>query len=238
MRRVRSLAKKVTNSFSYNTARAGAESRDVKSRKPDPKDYSTTDQPMEVPCQKVVYYYALNNLIKPGNSVLDVGLGLGYGMAILSVGAKNVEGVDVDKKAVKYASDEYLGRNPKITKISVYDGYHLPYKDNSFDIITCVDVIEHVEDYDKFIDELLRVSKKYVIFGTPNQRLEFTNPDGTPKNPWHLREWKFEELDEIMKKHTKKIDWNFIDGPFDGPFKLSKKSNKGTLVLMPVLKKK
>lgn len=204
----------------------------------DPADYSTTDEPMEVPCQKVVYYHALNNLVTPGSKVLDVGLGLGYGMAILSVSAGVVEGVDVDKKAVAYAKKEYLGKNPKIKRISVYDGYHLPYADNSFDVITCVDVLEHVEDYDAFIKELLRVTKRYVIFGTPNQRPEYTKEDGTPKNPWHLREWKYTELDKIIKAHTKKIEWNFIDGPFEGPFKLRTKPTKDTLVLMPILKKK
>jgi len=216
-------------------------SKPVEKTKPikvDPKDYSTTDEPMEVPCQKVVYYYALNNLIKPSDSVLDVGLGLGYGMAILSVNASTVEGVDVDKKAVAYASKEYLGNNPKIKKVSAYDGYNLPYADNSFDVVTCVDVLEHVEDYDRFIKELLRVSKKFVVFGTPNQRPEYTNPDGTPKNHWHLREWKHVELDKIITAHTKKVDWNFINGPFDGPFKISKAPTKDTLVLMPVLSKR
>jgi ubiquinone/menaquinone biosynthesis C-methylase UbiE len=169
--------------------------------------------------------------------VLDVGVGLGYGMAIISVKASRVEGVDVDDKAVEYAAKEYVGKNPKIKSVKVYDGYKLPYPSKSFNVITCVDVLEHVEDYDRFIDELLRVTKKYVIFGTPNRRKEYTNPDGTPMNHWHLREWSKPELDAILKKHSAKIEWRLIDGPFDGPFTVNKRTSKNTLVLMPVLTK-
>jgi SAM-dependent methyltransferase len=208
-----------------------------KVKKPDPKDYSTTDGPMEVPCQKVIYYHALNKLIRPSDKVLDVGSGLGYGMAILSVGAKEVQGVDVDTKAVKYAKAEYLGRNPKITNIHAYNGYKTIFKDNEFDIVTCIDVIEHVEDYNRFIDELLRIAKRAVIIGTPNRRPEFTNSDGTPKNYWHLREWSYPELNDILTKHPGRLDWHFIDGPFDGPFKVKDKVSKNTLVLMPIIMK-
>lgn len=204
----------------------------------DPADYSTTDDPMEVPCQKVAYYYALNNLIKSGAKVLDVGSGLGYGMAILSVKASEVNGIDVDMKAVKYARKEYIGNNPKIQNVQKYDGYKMPFADNSFDVITCIDVLEHVEDYHRFLDELLRISKGYVLISTPNQRPEYTRPDGKPKNVWHLREWKPAELDKIIKKHKTSVEWHYIDGPFEGPFKLRKKPSKDTLVLMPILKKK
>lgn len=204
---------------------------------PDPKDYSTTDDPLEVPCQKEVYYHVLNKYIKTGDKVLDVGVGLGYGMAILSVKAERVEGVDVDSKAVDHAAKEYLGKNPKIKSVKTYDGYKLPYGNNSFDVVTCVDVLEHVKDCDRFIDELLRVTKKYVVFGTPNRRPEYTKPDGTPMNYWHLREWSKAELDSIIKKHNASVEWRLIDGPFDGPFKVSNQAGKDTLVLMPILQK-
>lgn len=200
-----------------------------------PADYSTTDGPQEVPCQKETYFYALNNYIKEGDKVLDVGMGVGYGMNLLSIKAKEVCAVDVDKKAVAYCTKNVLGKNPKIKELKAYDGYHLPYKDNYFDIVTCVDVVEHVEDYDKFIDELLRVAKRAVVFGTPNRRPEYTNPDGTPTNYWHLREWSFEEFNKIAKSHAKKVEWTFLDGPWEGPFKITHKVNKDTLVLLPVL---
>lgn len=212
--------------------------KQIKHGEIDPKEYTTTLSPEEVPCQKETYYYALNNYVKEGDKVLDVGMGIGYGMNLLSIKAKEVCAVDVDKKAVEYCTKNVLGKNPKVKELKLYDGYKLPYKDNYFDVVTCVDVVEHVEDYDKFIDELLRVAKRAVVFGTPNRRPEYTNPDGTPTNYWHLREWSFEEFDEIAKSHTKKVEWTFLDGPWEGPFKITHKVNKDTLVLLPVLIKR
>lgn len=204
-------------------------------KKLDPKDYSTTDGPMEVPCQVETYFFTINNYLKPGAKALDVGSGLGYGLNLLSILAGSVSGIDIDKKAIDYSKAAVLGRNPKVKEIKWFDGYKTPYGNGAFDVITCVDVIEHVEKYDEFIDELLRISKGAIVFSTPNRRAEYTKPDGTPKNPWHLREWNHKELDDILKRHGAKVEWYFIDGPFDGPFKIRRRPTKDTLVLMPVL---
>lgn len=229
---MKTKVKKAIKKFGFDVTRVNNDS----SEKLDPKAYSTVGS-SEVPCQKESYFYALNQYVKNGDRVLDVGMGIGYGMNLLSIKAKEVYAVDVDKKAVESCSKTVLGKNPKVRELKHYDGYHLPYKDNFFDVVTCVDVVEHVEDYDKFIDELLRVSKRVVFFATPNRRPEYTNPDGTPKNHWHLREWSYEELDTIMKSHAKHVDWAFLDGPWEGPFDTVKKVSSKTLVLMPTLHK-
>jgi 2-polyprenyl-3-methyl-5-hydroxy-6-metoxy-1,4-benzoquinol methylase len=46
----------------------------------------------------------------------------------------------------------------------------LPYEDNSFDLVFSMDVIEHVEDDQKFLTEKLRICKPggSIIIGTPN----------------------------------------------------------------------
>lgn len=210
------------------------------SRKPvdtNPKDYTTVDTSGQyVPCQAEAYFLCLNNYVKENDKVLDIGFGLGYGLTILSIKAKEVHGVDVDQKAVDHIKTHCWGKNPKIKRVQLYDGYRLPYTDNYFDIITCVDVLEHVEDYDKLVKELLRVSKRGVFFSTPNRRPEYTNSDGTPKNYWHLREWSKSELNTILKKHGN-VSWNVLNGPFSGPFSISKKATDSTLTLSPFIQK-
>lgn len=206
------------------------------SERPKPEDYSTLDNPLEVPRQKESYYFALNNLVGKGDSVLDVGCGLGYGINIMSILADSVSGADVDSRSIEHCEKELRGRNPKLKDLVLYDGYNLPFKDNSFDVITSIDVIEHVDDYDRFIKEMLRVARKSVILATPNRLPEYTNPDGTPMNYWHLREWKWKELDKILRKHTDNVAWHFINGSPDGPYNITDKPKPSSLVLLPVIR--
>jgi ubiquinone/menaquinone biosynthesis C-methylase UbiE len=168
---------------------------------------------------------------------LDVGFGLGYGMNILAIKASDVVGVDIDPKVLDYCNDTLIGRNPRVSALSLYNGYDLNFENEEFDVVTCVDVLEHVEDYDRFLDELLRVSRKGVFISTPNRRPEHTNPDGTPRNYWHLREWTQEELDSILKRHSPKIDWYLLNGPWDGPFTTSTQVMPDSQTLSPFIHK-
>ncbi|HVX92683.1 MAG TPA: class I SAM-dependent methyltransferase [Candidatus Dojkabacteria bacterium] len=226
--KVPSLVRKVGGFVKYNVLRV----------KRDPKAYSTIVGAWSmIPCQYEAYFLCMNKYVKKEDKVLDVGFGLGYGMNILSIKAKEVHGVDIDQKVLNFSTINVLNKNPKVKKLSLYDGYHINYPDNYFDVVTSVDVLEHVEDYHRFLDELLRVSKRGVFISTPNRRPEFTKRDGTPKNPWHLREWSYAELNKIVKKHGK-VEWNFENGPFRGPFTISNKVKENTLTLTPFIFKK
>jgi SAM-dependent methyltransferase len=44
----------------------------------------------------------------------------------------------------------------------------LPFPDKSFDVVLCLDVLEHLEKIHFVFDELCRVSKQYVIVSLPN----------------------------------------------------------------------
>jgi len=203
-----------------------------------PKDYTTTEGPVEVLSQKECYYFALNNYLKDSDRVLDVGMGIGYGIGVLSIKAKEVYAVDVDEKAVAYNKARLIGKNPRVKDLILYDGINLPFKDNFFDVVTCVDVIEQVEDFDHFLSELIRVSKRIMVVATPNRRPEYTNPDGTPKNYWHLREWSYEEFNAIARNQTlAKVDWHFLNGTWDGPHAITQREQSNTLALLPVFKK-
>jgi hypothetical protein len=61
------------------------------------------------------------------------------------------------------------------------------------------------------------------------------NPDGKPKNPWHIREWSFEELDQILRQLDKTYEWNFLNGPWEGPFTVSQSITETTLALTPAI---
>ena len=70
------------------------------------------------------------------------------------------KGVEVSKDALK----EYLS---DLTPHTVLEAgvENLPFQDNSFDIVMCLDVMEHVPPFDveEAISELIRVAKSYIV---------------------------------------------------------------------------
>jgi 2-polyprenyl-3-methyl-5-hydroxy-6-metoxy-1,4-benzoquinol methylase len=121
-----------------------------------------------------------------GKRVLDAGCGVGWGsQVLLDNGAASVVGVDVDESAIR----ESAKRCPHGTFV-LADLTDLPYPEQSFDVITCFEAIEHVEYPLKGIAEFRRVLEPggLVFVSSPN-------PDVYPAgNPFHIHEFRPEEL--------------------------------------------
>ena len=82
--------------------------------------------------------------------VLDVGCGTG-GMLTALQAFGEVQGIDSDASAI--ASCHQRG----ISKAIVADSPPIPFPDNSFDLVTSFDVLEHVDDDTELLSEIHRV---------------------------------------------------------------------------------
>lgn len=51
----------------------------------------------------------------------------------------------------------------------------LPLPDNSFTIVSAMDVLEHLENFHLILDEMFRISNQFVIISLPNSNLNFWN---------------------------------------------------------------
>lgn len=71
-------------------------------------------------------------------------------------------------------------RNFNVTTMDIHNNLHpdkigsvteIPFENNSFDLIACYEVLEHIEynEVQSALQELYRVSQKYVILSIPNQ---------------------------------------------------------------------
>jgi cyclopropane fatty-acyl-phospholipid synthase-like methyltransferase len=197
------------------------------------KYYSVTDDPIEVPVQVAAYELIVEKYLKDADAVLDVGFGLCYGLNLMAKKAAHLAGVEVDPKALKRAHK--ILDHAKKFEIKLYDGYNLPFAPKSFDVISCIDVIEHVDDYKLLIRNMCAAARRLVVISTPNRRPEYTQPDGSPMNPWHLREWSFPELEDILRTFQHPVEWNFINGPWEGPFSISEAETEQTMALTPAI---
>jgi|GEM_PF-1151958 len=130
--------------------------------------------------------------------VLDIACGAGYGSdLILTNGARQVIGVDVDEKAVLYAKHKY-GRQG--IDFRVGNAQQIPLPDNSVDAIVSFETIEHLDDYKLFVAEIRRVLRDdgIVIISTPNATV-------FPGNDFHTKEFEIEEFRGIFSNIFKNI---------------------------------
>lgn len=108
-----------------------------------------------------VYYLADRWKESNKKDFLDLGCGLGRHTIFFTKRGFKTSGFDLSKdainKAKKYASDENLDIDFKIG-----DMLKLPYENESFDAILCMNVISHTdtEGMRKITDELYRVLRK------------------------------------------------------------------------------
>ena len=94
---------------------------------------------------------------------LDIGCGGGIIAEDLALLSKAVTGVDPSKASLKTARDHAQLTNLSIEYLEAY-AESLPFEDNSFDLITCCDVLEHVNDVPKVISEISRVLRPAGVF--------------------------------------------------------------------------
>ncbi|MBC7420457.1 MAG: 3-demethylubiquinone-9 3-O-methyltransferase [Bdellovibrio sp.] len=106
---------------------------------------------------KIQNHYSLDK----NTSVLDVGCGAGFLSNALSEAGLKVTGVDLSEESLRVAA-QY--DKTKAVNYQKADAYHLPFADQSFDILTAMDFLEHVEDPAGVIQEFSRVLKPGGLF--------------------------------------------------------------------------
>lgn len=94
-----------------------------------------------------------------GLKALDIGCGSGgMSLAMLKRGASEVCMVETDKCLCDLCHIRFQNINAATVHLS--DGKTLPFDNDSFDIITSLHVIEHVDDIETFLSEVFRVLKQ------------------------------------------------------------------------------
>ncbi len=93
---------------------------------------------------------------------LDAGCGNGYLASRVAERVEQAYGTDLSLARLRDASDLF----PKVrfTRASIFDQ---PFPDGAFDLVSAVEVVEHLETPDRAIHELKRLSSRWVLVTVP-----------------------------------------------------------------------
>jgi len=102
---------------------------------------------------------------KDCSSILDIGCGNGFFLHLIqkSINITDLVGIEPIKDKVKS-----MIHNFNIPGI-IADAGHLPFKSESFDAVIALEVLEHLPytTYSKALNEIQRISKKYIVISVP-----------------------------------------------------------------------
>src|SRR5688572_4376494 len=112
------------------------------------------------------FYGKYSDTLKPdrsGGKALDVGCGVGQVVARLAEAGYEAYGVDVSEPNIERAK-KFCPR------CQLYDGRKLPFPDAHFASVGALNVLEHVDAPEDFIEELVRVARigGRIVLSSPN----------------------------------------------------------------------
>ncbi|MEJ7838371.1 MAG: class I SAM-dependent methyltransferase [Thermomicrobiales bacterium] len=99
-------------------------------------------------------------------TLLDAGCGEGFVAEIFQKAMPDlrITGFDFHGPSVELAA----GRNPH-GSFTTGDIYDIKQADNSFDVVCCFEVLEHLHQPEKALKEMTRVAAKAVVFSVPHE---------------------------------------------------------------------
>jgi len=151
------------------------------------------------------FYSRLIEIIGPlsPTTVLDAGCGEGETLRrLISSLPKKIDAIDVDPECIHRA---VIGM-PNI-RFSVQTIYDLHFEPDSFDLVLCLEVLEHLQFPEKAVIELARVCRKDLIISVPHEPLfrigsflrgKYISRLGN--HPEHLWKWNRESIKGLLAK--------------------------------------
>jgi 2-polyprenyl-3-methyl-5-hydroxy-6-metoxy-1,4-benzoquinol methylase len=142
----------------------------------------------------------LREYVPTKQKLVDIGCGRGKLLQIASlsgVGKSLLVGVDKDLSTLKSCKEN------TIAEVVVADACHLPFRNHSFDVATCMEVVEHLAQPSMAFRELCRISH-YVIITTPSfpiyQRLAKRLIRRLFRSDTHISSLKISEIKILCRK--------------------------------------
>lgn len=139
--------------------------------------------------------YAFARRFAENRRVLDAGCGTGYGAAELASVAHNVTGIDISAEALGFAAKNY----PSVRFLQG-SCKELPFAAGSFDLIVMFEVIEHIAEWQRVLEEAKRVltPEGRLVVSTPNKSFYARTRKESGPNPYHEHEFEYAEFRDAL----------------------------------------
>jgi len=147
-------------------------------------------------------------LLEKGKRVLDIGCGSGNFSFKLAKMGYRVVGVDLSEEMLAIAKKRAVAEGLDIEFITM-DAHHLDFADDSFDCVFSMAVYEFLDDSEKALEEMFRVTRPggTIIMGTINRGSDwgrlYTSPAFMEKTVFKYAKLATpEEIETLKPRHT------------------------------------
>lgn len=136
--------------------------------------------------------------------ILDASCGSGYGSQILSVGGKDVTGVDCSAEAIRWANKYFPG--PKYICGRIEES---PWE-GTFDTVVSLETIEHVADPTPLLGVLRKACKGELIASVPNEdSYPFVAENFRNDESPHFRHYRPKEFEGLLEANGFRVTERF-----------------------------
>lgn len=141
--------------------------------------------------------YQFASMFTLNKATLDLGCGSGYGSLYLK-DASSYLGIDVSPETIAECELKYSSPSKKF---QVDDAQSLNLPNASFDVVTCFEVLEHVERPEDIVSQAARVLNLEGIFISSTPDIDNYNSVLFEPNPFHINEMSLSQYRNILSKH-------------------------------------
>jgi len=187
------------------------------------RDYNIHISPGYMMGYKQSDWALLDNL--PLQEMKALNIGASYPIDAINIGWKFKQFYETDftKEIVDKMRSTFEKVYPKTFYSNIYfevvDATKILFEDNFFDIVIAYSSLDHIPEHDKAIDEMCRVSKKYVCITLPNLLDEF-NANYSKEHPERFGYEKYWSIPKLLHKMMKQgfipIKYNNNEGHISG----------------------
>ncbi|MBA7468592.1 Ubiquinone biosynthesis O-methyltransferase, mitochondrial [subsurface metagenome] len=161
--------------------------------------------------------------IKPEDTVLDVGCGVGVFLDIIRPRCKGAAGLDISPVAIDLLRSK--GIDGKVCELP-----EICHPDKSFDVVVATEIVEHLDDPAALLKEAVRVAREKVIFTVPDNVL------GPEEFIEHRQLFTRETLEELVRRFFDDFEIESFTDTFPTPTAIQEGVSLPTLLAICNLK--